>query len=83
MKTSVEISMYPLSEEYEGLILDFISRLNKHNGITTITNGMSTQVFDTFDTVMAAITTEIKADFKKGKTMIFVMKCVNADLKNY
>ena len=41
---------------------------------------MRTQVFGEYDTVMDAITAEIKEDFALKNTVVFVMKVVNADL---
>ncbi len=38
MNTSVEISYYPLNEEYIPPILDFIKRLNGYNQLTVQTN---------------------------------------------
>lgn len=81
MKISVEISMYPLSKEYESIILGFIKRLNTHKNIIVETNGMSTQVFGEYDTVFNAITREMKEDFNKSDAVVFVMKCVNAHLQ--
>jgi uncharacterized protein YqgV (UPF0045/DUF77 family) len=83
METSVEISMYPLSQAYEGLVLSFLERLNKHTDITVHTNGMSTQVFGAFDAVFSAIQAEIKHEFGNPDKVVFVMKCVNADLSQY
>ena len=80
MKTSVEISYYPLNENYLQPIGDFIFRLNDHNKITTKTNGMSTQVFGEYDDVMNAITSEIKKSFELPHS-VFVMKVINADLQ--
>jgi len=81
MKIYVEISMYPLSKEYESILLDFIKRLNAHKNIIIETNGMSTHVFGEYDAVFKAITKEMKDDFTKSDTVVFVMKCVNAHLQ--
>ena len=45
MRISVEISMYPLKDEYIPGIQAFIDRLNKYPELKVITNTMSTQVF--------------------------------------
>ena len=79
MKTSVEISYYPLDQEFVPPIRDFIDRMNKHDGITARTNGMSTQIFGEYDIVMNAITSEIKKSFENPHS-VFVMKVINADL---
>jgi uncharacterized protein YqgV (UPF0045/DUF77 family) len=79
MKTSVEISYYPLDQEFIPPIKDFIERINKYDGLIAKTNGMSTQVFGDYDLVMEALTHEIKQSFRNPHS-VFVMKVINADL---
>jgi len=79
MKTSVEISYYPLNEEYVPPIRGFIDRINTYEGLRVKTNGMSTQVFGEYDILMAAITKEIRKSFDHPHS-VFVMKVINADL---
>lgn len=79
MKTSVEISYYPLNEEYVPPIRGFIDRINTYNGLTVRTNGMSTQIFGEYDILMEALTKEIKQSFNHPHS-VFVMKIINADL---
>lgn len=81
MKTSVEISYYPLNDNYLSPIGDFIERLHNHGNIVINTNGMSTQVFGEYDDVMKAITTEIKRSFELPHS-VFVFKVINADLQS-
>lgn len=81
MKTSVEISYYPLTESYMKPIGDFIDRLNNYNTLVIKTSGMSTQVFGEYDDVMGAITAEIKKSFELPHS-VFVMKVINADLQS-
>ena len=80
MKTSVDISYYPLRPEFVTPILDFIKRLNMYNNIECKTNGMSTQVFGEYFEVMKAITNEIHESFEIPHS-VFVLKIINADLK--
>jgi uncharacterized protein YqgV (UPF0045/DUF77 family) len=80
MKTSVDISFYPLRPEFVTPILDFIKRLNEHKEIEAVTNGMSTQVFGEYRAVMNAITAEIEKSFELPHS-VFILKIVNADLK--
>mgnify|MGYP001769426775 FL=1 len=79
MKTSVEISYYPLDQEYVPPIKDFIGRMNRYEGLTVRTNGMSTQIFGDYDYVMNALKDEIKISFQNPHS-VFVMKVINADL---
>ena len=79
MKTSVEISYYPLHDEYIPPIKDFILRLNEHRHIQVSTNGMSTQVFGDYFEVMNVLTNEIHRSFELPHS-VFILKVINADL---
>lgn len=79
MKTSAEISYYPLNEEYVPPIRGFIERINSYEGLTVRTNGMSTQIFGEYDILMDALMKEIRESFKNPHS-VFVMKIINADL---
>ena len=80
MNISVEISMYPLTKEYESPILQFIEQLHRHPNLEITTNTMSTQIFGKYEAVMEALTPEIRAAFMAEPTTIMVMKIINADL---
>ena len=78
MEIGIEISMYPLQEQYAPDIKDFIRRLQSHPALRIVTNSMSTQVFGPYDTVMDALRRELRASFenlrdRSGKG-VFVMK---------
>jgi len=77
---SVEISYYPLNEEYKPPIKDFIRRMNLYDNLTVRTSTMSTQVFGTYPDVFNALTTEIDKSFALPHS-IFVLKIINADLR--
>lgn len=79
MKISVELSYYPLKEEFIPPILNFIERLNLYPELCVKTNGMSTQVFGSYDVVMQAVVKEMKKSFELPGS-VFVMKVINADL---
>ena len=80
MNISVEISMYPLTKDYESPILQFIQRLHQHPNLTITMNTMSTQIFWRYEAVIEATTPEIRAAFMAEPTTIMVMKIINADL---
>ena len=82
MKTSVDISYYPLKDEFIPHILDFIDRMNKYDNIICQTNGMSTQVFGEYDDVMGALTEEIRKSFELPHS-VFILKIINADLQKH
>jgi len=74
MKIGVEISLYPLRDEFIPPIRDFIDRLNADGRFKVITNDMSTQVFGAYDEVMEALTREMRPTFERDGKSIFVMK---------
>lgn len=80
MKTTIEISNYPLNADYIPPIKDFIDRLNLNKNIKIKTNATSTHLVGEFDEVMSILQQEIKTSFKKYGKMIFVMKVLNGEL---
>jgi len=79
MKISVDISYYPLHDEFIPPIKGFIDRLNKYENIVVQTNGMSTQVFGEYFEVMKILTREIYKSYGLPHS-VFIMKVINADL---
>ena len=69
MKASVEISLYPLDENYKKRIIDFIERLRESDKFEVITNGMSTQLFGEYDEIMDVLKEEIGEELKMHRTM--------------
>ena len=80
MDVSVEISLYPLYNEYISPIQDFIDRVNDAEGLTVKTNVMSTQVFRNYEKVMSCLTDQMKEIFEKHGKNVFVMKVFPGDL---
>ena len=80
MQLSVEISKYPLKDEYIPSIQDFIDRLNAHPELRVITNTMSTQVFGEYDLLMDVLKQEIRKSYEKFGRAIFVCKFIEGDL---
>lgn len=80
MQLSVEISLYPLKDEYIPTIQDFIRRLNQNPALHVITNTMSTQIFGDYDEVMETLRKEMHESFAKHGKAIFVCKFINGNL---
>jgi uncharacterized protein YqgV (UPF0045/DUF77 family) len=80
MKTTIEISNYPLNADYIPPIKDFIDRLNLNKNIKIKTNATSTHIVGDFDVVMPILQKEIKTSFEKYGKMIFVVKVLNGAL---
>ncbi|MDC1384641.1 MAG: YkoF family thiamine/hydroxymethylpyrimidine-binding protein [Crocinitomicaceae bacterium] len=79
MKVTIEISNYPLSEDYEPKILDFINRCQAH-GMRTKVNVTATHIQGDYETVMNLVQEEIKTSFEKYGQMIFVLKVLKGEL---
>ncbi len=79
MKTSIEISYYPLKEEFIPPIKNFIDRLNTYDNIIVKTSGISTHVFGEYFEVMKILTDEIHKSFELPHS-VFVLKIINSDL---
>ncbi len=77
MRVAVDISLYPLTEDFIPPIQDVIERLNTHESIEVVTNPMSTQLRGEYDDVMAAISREVKTSFEKSPKVVFAIKILN------
>ena len=74
MDIGVEISLYPLHQQYIPPIQDFIDRLNLDRRLRVVTNSMSTQVFGDYDAVMQVLVRELRLTFEANDKAVFVMK---------
>ena len=74
MHVAVELSLYPLSDQFVPPILDFIERLKARPELTVATNSMSTQVSGEFEAVFGALRTEIATTLSRRERAVFVMK---------
>lgn len=80
MKTTIEISNYPLSEEYIPKIQDFIDRCNAYKDVKIKANATSTHITGDYDVVINLLREEIKTSFQKYGKAIFVVKILNGEL---
>lgn len=81
MRASLELSFYPLQEEYKPVIIDLIDALKSNPALVVHGNVMSTQVFGTYEAVTAVLNNELRRAFEAAPTAIAVMKLVNVDLE--
>jgi uncharacterized protein YqgV (UPF0045/DUF77 family) len=79
MKITIEISNYPLTDDYLPQITDFIDRCIA-SGITTKVNTTSTHLQGEYDDVMSVLQREIKTSYEKYGQMIFVVKVLKGEL---
>ena len=77
MRVAVDISLYPIADDFIPPIDDVIDRLNSHESIEVTTNSMSTQLRGEYADVMAAIDQEIRKTFESSPKAVFVIKILN------
>ena len=83
MQISIEISLYPLNENFTSSIDNFISRLKMYDSIEVRTNNMSTQLFGEFDDLIKILKVEMEKTFKNETNSAFNLKIVNWDSRKY
>lgn len=79
MKTSVDISMYPLREAYCQPIIEFIDDLEKHPEVSVQRNSMSTHIYGEYQDVMSTLNTEIIKVLEQIPETVFVIKLIGTD----
>ena len=73
MRITVEISLYPLTENYIAPIKEFTARLRTYKELNVVTNATSTQIVGEHAYVFEVLSKETKITFDSGNN-IFVMK---------
>ncbi len=80
MNITLEISMYPLREDYIDQVLQFLKRLESNDQISVQVNALSTQVQGESTAVFNAVNAAIVATFEKEIRASFVMKVLPGDI---
>ena len=81
MIVSVEVSLYPLADEFVPTIEAFLERLRGRPELTVLTNTMSTRVFGEYDDVFGALHAEMRRVHESVPHAVFVTKIVGGDLR--
>jgi len=76
MEISVDISLYPLKEEFRKPILAFISSLENVDNIDVVRNDLSTQIHGDYNIIMKFLEKEMFSVFTEVPDSIFVLKFV-------
>jgi uncharacterized protein YqgV (UPF0045/DUF77 family) len=80
MRVAVDISLYPLADDFLPPIKDVVERLNDISSVEVSTNAMSTQIRGDYDEVMAVLNHEIKKTFEQYPKAVFAIKILNNPL---
>tara|TARA_B100001175_G_scaffold171578_1_gene145605 strand:- start:39 stop:299 length:261 start_codon:yes stop_codon:yes gene_type:complete len=82
MKTSIEITLMPLDNNYKKIIKEFIQSLRGMK-FKIIETPLSTHIYGDFDLIMSSLLTEIKTTFEKAEGVMINLKIVKGDRFNY
>lgn len=81
MKLSVEVSLYPLADDFLPAIDSVIERFNQYSEIDVITSHTSTCLYGDYDQVMSVLNSEIKHSFEQFGRSVFVAKFIGRDVR--
>ncbi len=82
MNLSVEISMYPLQDNYKAKIKDFLDHINQQAADVEIrTSNMSTRLFGEYDAVTALLNQAMQHSMKTHGKIVFVCKYLEGDAR--
>ncbi len=74
MDIGVEISLYPLAEDYRPRIEAFLDRIRSDGRLKVVTTSLSTQVFGPYEEVLGALGREMRATFNEVERAVFIVK---------
>lgn len=81
MKASVDISLYPLADDYLPAIREFIQRVSDYPDVVVVRNDLSTQLYGDFEDIMRVLTVELKRSWEIYGKGTFVIKFLQDDLR--
>ena len=81
MKASVDISLYPLADEYIPAIKEFVDTVQQYPEVAVIRNDLSTQLYGDYDQIMDLLKIEVRLSWEKYGKSIFVIKFLRDDLR--
>ncbi|MEO0364662.1 MAG: YkoF family thiamine/hydroxymethylpyrimidine-binding protein [Pseudomonadota bacterium] len=76
LSARVDVSLYPLTEDYIPAIDSVIARFQSYDDIKVVTNRMSTQLTGDYDRLMQVLAQEMKSSLLAGKA-VFVLKVLS------
>ena len=81
MKASVDISLYPLADDYIPTIKEFIERVQQYPDVAVVRNDLSTQLYGDYEQLMDLLKVELRLSWEKYGKSIFVIKFLRDDLR--
>jgi uncharacterized protein YqgV (UPF0045/DUF77 family) len=80
MRVAVDISLYPLADDFLSPIKEIVERLNDKSSVEVVTNAMSTQIRGEYEEVMGVLNLEIRRTFEQCPKAVFAIKILNNPL---
>lgn len=85
MRASIDISLYPLANDYVPSVQAFIERLelraSEFEACFVVRGDLSTQVFGEFTDLMQMLTEEVPRNWDRWGKGVFVLKMLRDDLR--
>ena len=82
MKISVELTLTPLSDNFEPPIIDFIKSL-RASDFKVLENPLSTQIYGDYNELMPFLNDKIRSSFEALDHVVLTMKIVKSDRSDY
>lgn len=82
MQISIELTLTPIQDDFEPIIIDFIKKL-RNSGFTTLENPLSTQIYGDYDQIMDFLKKEIKVTMEAMDRGLLYMKFVKSNRSDY
>jgi uncharacterized protein YqgV (UPF0045/DUF77 family) len=82
MNISVELTLSPLQDNYEELIIGFIKKI-RASGFTVLENPLSTQIYGDYEDIMKLLNREIKLALELMENGLMYIKIVKTKRSNY
>ena len=82
MKASFDLSLYPLHQDFEKPIKDFIRKL-RQSGFELIETPLSTQVYGDFSEIMNWLDKNLEETLQNQKHCVVTIKIIKGDRSNY
>ena len=79
MQVSVDISLYPLHQDYIPQIDAFILLLNQEPNVQVVTNALSTQLYGEYETVMGLLVRAMGEHIATHDDSVFSIKVLSGD----
>lgn len=82
MQISVDVSLYPLQEEFIPVVIDFIHHVQLHEGIEVTRNALSTQLFGERARVLEVLGEEFERSVASWGKSVLVAKIIAGDVRS-